>query len=191
MALLWLVNLGCIDLNPWQSRADAPDAPHPRAVRPRPGRRAALRPGWSRRPCWCATRSRRRACAATRAPRGPAGSTSWCRSRPGPRSRRCACSRGRLEEALVRRGRTSSRRAPRVAGRGPRVYLDHNQNGRGRSISSVYSVRPRPGPVATPLRWEEVRAGLDPATSRWASWRRGWSGRRSRRGAPHRPPGPG
>ena len=27
MALLWLVNLGCIDLNPWQSRADAPDEP--------------------------------------------------------------------------------------------------------------------------------------------------------------------
>ena len=50
-----------------------------------------------------------------------------------------------------------------VARRGPRVYLDHNQNGRGRSIASVYSVRPRPGaPVATPLRWEEVVPGLSP-----------------------------
>ena len=27
LALLWVVNLGCIDLNPWQSRAAAPDEP--------------------------------------------------------------------------------------------------------------------------------------------------------------------
>jgi bifunctional non-homologous end joining protein LigD len=50
-----------------------------------------------------------------------------------------------------------------VKSRGPRVYLDHLQNGRGRSIAGVYSVRPRPGaPVATPLRWDEVLPGLDP-----------------------------
>jgi bifunctional non-homologous end joining protein LigD len=44
------------------------------------------------------------------------------------------------------------------------VLIDSNQNGEGKTIASVYSVRPRPGaPVSTPLRWEEVEDGLDPA----------------------------
>jgi len=44
------------------------------------------------------------------------------------------------------------------------VLLDHRQNGWGKTIASVYSVRPRPGaPVSTPLRWEELRPGLRPA----------------------------
>jgi bifunctional non-homologous end joining protein LigD len=43
------------------------------------------------------------------------------------------------------------------------VLIDANQNGEGKTIASVYSVRPRPGaPVSTPLRWDEVKAGLDP-----------------------------
>ena len=44
------------------------------------------------------------------------------------------------------------------------VLVDANQNGEGKTIASVYSVRPRPGaPVSTPLRWEEVTEELDPA----------------------------
>jgi bifunctional non-homologous end joining protein LigD len=43
------------------------------------------------------------------------------------------------------------------------VLIDANQNGEGKTIASVYSVRPKPGaPVSTPLRWDEVREGLDP-----------------------------
>ena len=44
------------------------------------------------------------------------------------------------------------------------VLIDSNQNGEGKTIASAYSVRPKPGaPVSTPLRWEEVNASLDPA----------------------------
>ncbi len=44
------------------------------------------------------------------------------------------------------------------------VLIDANQNGEGKTIASAYSVRPRPGaPVSTPLRWDEVKSGLDPA----------------------------
>ena len=44
------------------------------------------------------------------------------------------------------------------------VLIDANQNGEGKTIASVYSVRPKPGaPVSTPLRWEEVDEELDPA----------------------------
>jgi len=43
------------------------------------------------------------------------------------------------------------------------VFIDAKMNGEGMTIASVYSVRPRPGaPVATPLRWQELTADLDP-----------------------------
>jgi bifunctional non-homologous end joining protein LigD len=42
------------------------------------------------------------------------------------------------------------------------VLVDHRQNGWGKTIASVYSVRPRPAaPVSTPLRWEELKPGVD------------------------------
>ncbi|MHB8642510.1 MAG: DNA ligase D [Gaiellaceae bacterium] len=44
------------------------------------------------------------------------------------------------------------------------VLIDANQNGEGKTIASVYSVRPKPGaPVSTPLRWDEVNEKLSPS----------------------------
>jgi bifunctional non-homologous end joining protein LigD len=43
------------------------------------------------------------------------------------------------------------------------VLLDHRQNGAGKTLASVYSVRPKPGaPVSTPLRWEELTDDVVP-----------------------------
>jgi len=43
------------------------------------------------------------------------------------------------------------------------VLLDHRQNGHGKTIASVYSVRPRPGaPVSTPLAWDELTEDVRP-----------------------------
>ena len=43
------------------------------------------------------------------------------------------------------------------------VLLDHRQNGWGKTIASVYSVRPKPGaPVSTPLHWEELTENVRP-----------------------------
>jgi len=43
------------------------------------------------------------------------------------------------------------------------VLVDHRQNGWGKTIASVYSVRPKPGaPVSTPLHWDELTADVRP-----------------------------
>jgi bifunctional non-homologous end joining protein LigD len=59
-------------------------------------------------------------------------------------------------------GSTSIERNP--SARKGKIYLDYLQNRRGQTMATVYSLRPRPGaPVATPLGWEEVVPGLSPA----------------------------
>jgi bifunctional non-homologous end joining protein LigD len=53
--------------------------------------------------------------------------------------------------------RTVSERPPRA------VYVDYLQNVQGKSVAGVYSVRAKPGAtVSTPLRWRELEEGLDP-----------------------------
>jgi bifunctional non-homologous end joining protein LigD len=43
------------------------------------------------------------------------------------------------------------------------VLVDHRQNGHGKTIASVYSVRPKRGaPVSTPLRWDELTEDITP-----------------------------
>src|SRR4051795_13297478 len=43
------------------------------------------------------------------------------------------------------------------------VLVDHRQNGHGKTIASVYSVRPKPGaPVSTPLQWDELTPSVRP-----------------------------
>jgi bifunctional non-homologous end joining protein LigD len=43
------------------------------------------------------------------------------------------------------------------------VLVDHRQNGWGKTIASVYSVRPKPGaPVSTPLHWDELTEEVSP-----------------------------
>jgi bifunctional non-homologous end joining protein LigD len=42
-----------------------------------------------------------------------------------------------------------------------RVLVDYNQNAWGRTLASIYSVRPRPeATVSTPVTWEEVEKGI-------------------------------
>jgi bifunctional non-homologous end joining protein LigD len=56
---------------------------------------------------------------------------------------------------------TSIERSPTKRQR--KVYLDYLQNRKGQTLAAPYSVRPKPGAtVSTPLEWSEVRLGLDP-----------------------------
>ncbi len=46
-----------------------------------------------------------------------------------------------------------------VKKRDGKVYVDYLQNGRGKTVAAVYSLRPLPGaPVSTPVTWEEIKA---------------------------------
>jgi bifunctional non-homologous end joining protein LigD len=57
---------------------------------------------------------------------------------------------------------TTLERSPKK--RQGKIYLDYLQNRRGQTLAAPYSVRPRPGaPVSTPLGWDELKAGITPA----------------------------
>ena len=57
---------------------------------------------------------------------------------------------------------TSLIRTPKL--RQGRVYLDYLQNGKGKTLAAPYCVRPFPkATVSAPLKWTEVRRGLDPS----------------------------
>ena len=54
-----------------------------------------------------------------------------------------------------------------VAERAGKIFIDHNMNRSGANIASVYSLRPMPGaPVSTPLDWDELDTDLEPGDFR-------------------------
>ena len=66
---------------------------------------------------------------------------------------------GRVVEAMPGKATAEVRKA----GRGGRVYVDVMQNARGHHAVPPYVLRAVPGaPVSTPLRWAELKPGLDP-----------------------------
>ena len=66
-----------------------------------------------------------------------------------------------LAQELASRHRTLMTSEYRVAKRPKgRVLIDYNQNAWGRTLASVYSVRPHPRAcVSTPVTWQEVKKG--------------------------------
>jgi bifunctional non-homologous end joining protein LigD len=153
--LAWIINLGCIDLNPHPVRAG--DLDHPDELRidldPVPGvswaqiREAALVSrevlkdfglvGWPKTS-------------------GSRGIHIYCRIEPRwtfPEVRRAAVALAREVE----------RRAPEIATsrwwkeERHGVFLDYNQNAKDRTVASAYSVRPTPDArVSAPMTWDEV-----------------------------------
>lgn len=57
---------------------------------------------------------------------------------------------------------TSLERSPK--NRRKQIYLDYLQNRKGQTLVCAYSARPKPGAtVSTPLKWEEIKPGLHPS----------------------------
>jgi bifunctional non-homologous end joining protein LigD len=159
--LAWIVNLGCIDLNPHPVRAA--DLDHPDELRvdldPMPGI------GWSQI---------LEVAEATREVLADVGLVGWPKTsgskgfhiyvRIEPR-----WAFGDVRRAAVALAREVERREPHLATskwwkeERHGVFIDYNQNAKDRTVASAYSVRPTPDArVSTPLAWEEV-PGCDPA----------------------------
>ena len=160
-ALAWVVNLGCIDLNPHPIRAG--DLDHPDELRvdldPVPGVE------------WAQIMD---VALVAQAVLADFGLTGW----PKTSGSRGFHIYARIEprwlftdvrRAAVALAREIERRAPEIATskwwkeERHGVFVDYNQNAKDRTIASAYSVRPTPDArVSTPLDWDEV-AGCDPA----------------------------
>ncbi len=158
--LAWIINLGCIDLNPHPVRAT--DLDHPDELRidldPMPG------VPWSQiRDVAMVTKEVLEDFGLTGWPKtsGSRGFHVYCRIEPRwsfPQVRRAALAVAREVE----------RRAPDIATsrwwkeERHGVFLDYNQNAKDRTIASAYSVRPlADARVSTPLSWAEV-PGCEP-----------------------------
>jgi len=159
--LAWIVNLGCVDLNPHPVRTD--DLEHPDELRvdldPMPGIE------------WPQVRDVAKLCGETLRDFGLQG---WPKT-SGSRGIHIYCRIDRrwtfseVRRAAVAFAREVERRAPGIATskwwkeERQGVFIDYNQNAKDRTVASAYSVRPTPDArVSTPLRWDEV-ADCDPA----------------------------
>jgi bifunctional non-homologous end joining protein LigD len=162
LALAWMANMACIDMNTWYSRVDKPDRPDFVLFDLDPTPEVP----------WSQTFE------VARLLRGlldGLGLASFPKTSGGkgfhilvPLDRRSTYEDSRAFAELVAGTIAASR--PKLAttewtkSRRRGVLIDANQNGEGKTIASVYSVRPRPGaPVSTPLDWDEVTDDLDPA----------------------------
>ena len=154
--VIWAVNLGCLDLNPWAVRRF--DLEHPDELRvdldPQPGVPFA------------AVRAVAAVVNDVLTEHGLVGWPKTSGSRGIHVNVRIVASWGFLEvrRAALALAREVERRIPDLATskwwkeeRGDRVFLDYNQNARDRTVASVYSVRNNPeGRVSAPFRWDEL-----------------------------------
>jgi len=160
--LLWTINLGCIDLNPWYSRCDDLDRPDflHFDLDPSPGadfstvREAALavRDALASLgiPSWAKTTGSRGIHVYVPIERGPTQKDVWTVSKT-------------VALHLAARNRklltAEYSKANRPHGS---VLVDYNQNASGQTLASIYSVRPTPdASVSMPVDWDDVESGIE------------------------------
>jgi bifunctional non-homologous end joining protein LigD len=157
LSLLWVVNLGCIDLNPWYARCDDWERPDFLHFDLDPGIGVGLQ-------------QVKQAALIVREELASLGMESWVKTTGsrglhvyvplvrGPTSHEVWSFASVLAEDLARRHPRLLTTVYRLADRPQdRVHVDYHQNSLGRTLASIYSVRPRPrAPVSTPVTWSEL-----------------------------------
>ncbi|MFZ2490338.1 MAG: non-homologous end-joining DNA ligase [Thermoanaerobaculia bacterium] len=158
-SLLWLINLGCIDLNPWYARCDdwdRPDFLH-FDLDPGPGadfdqvREVALHVrdllATVKIPTYAKTTGSKGIHVYIPIVRGPLQKEVWTFAKAIALQLEM-----RHPEVIT----AEYRKVKRPHGR---VLVDYNQNAWGRTLASIYSVRPTSW-ASMPVTWEEVEAGV-------------------------------
>jgi len=159
--LLWVVNLGCIDLNPWYARCDDVDRPDYLHFDLDPT------PGADFKQVLEAALLVRDALAELKIPSYPKTTGSrgvhiYVPIVRGPLQKQVWTFAKAQAKQLEARHPEIVTAEYRVAKRPERhVLVDYNQNAWGRTLASVYSVRPKPhATVSAPVSWEEVERGI-------------------------------
>jgi bifunctional non-homologous end joining protein LigD len=160
-SLLWLINLGCIDLNQWYARCDDVDRPDYLHfdLDPGPGsdiekvRTVALHVrdimGQLNIPTYAKTTGSKGIHVYIPIVRGPEQKDVWTFAKT------IAVELERRHPAIIT---AEYRKVKRPHGR---VLVDYNQNAWGRTLASIYSIRPTPvASVSMPVTWEEIEGGV-------------------------------
>jgi bifunctional non-homologous end joining protein LigD len=160
--LLWVVNLGCIDLNPWYSRCDDVNLPDYLHFDLDPFRGASFAQVTEtallvreqldrlRMKSFAKTTGSKGIHVYVPIVRGPTQKQVWSFAKDF--AQRLATLAPRLATAEYRIAKRPSRR----------VLIDYNQNAWGRTLASIYSVRPHPRAcVSTPVTWKELEKGVE------------------------------
>jgi len=160
-ALLWVINLGCIDLNQWYARCDDVDRPDYLHFDLDPGAGAAFDRVLE------TSRVVRDALQALEMPSlvkttGSKGLHVYVPIVRGPDQKQVWTFAKALALELAGRHPALVTAEYRVARRPQgRVLVDYNQNAWGRTLASIYSVRPRAeATVSTPVTWKEIDRGV-------------------------------
>src|ERR671923_934152 len=160
-SLLWVINLGCIDLNPWYGRSDDVDRPDYLHFDLDPVKGAS----WEqiletadivhkaltelKLPAFVKTTGSRGLHIYVPIVRGPTQKEVWTFAKE------IGTSLAALRPDLITAEYRIAKR-PRQ-----RVLVDYNQNAWGQTLASVYSVRPQPkATVSAPITWKEVEQGV-------------------------------
>ena len=160
-SLMWVVNLGCIDLNQWYARCDDIDRPDYLHFDLDPGldtsfdrvRETALVVHEAldalRMPSLAKTTGSKGIHVYVPIVRGPEQKDVWTFAKA------LALELAARHPALITAEYRKQRRPP------GRVLVDYNQNAWGQTLASIYSVRPRPeASVSTPVTWKEIEKGI-------------------------------
>jgi bifunctional non-homologous end joining protein LigD len=165
--LLWVINLGCIDLNQWYARCDDVDRPDylhfdldPVEGTPFEKVRDTallLRQALStlKMPAYAKTTGSKGIHIYVPIVRGPTQKQVWTFAKEIARVLAAHAPQLVTAEYKV---------SKRPKGR---VLVDYNQNAWGRTLASIYSIRPTPrAAVSTPVTWEEIEEGIQVADFR-------------------------
>jgi len=157
--LLWMASLGCIEMNPWFSRATSPDYPDYCVIDLDPDKNTFEQ-------VIQAAQVTKGILDAIGVPSFPKTSGSTGMHIYIPLGAKYTYEQSQLFANII--VRQVNRELPKfttlertISKRGGKMYLDFLQNRPGATIAGVYSLRPKPGAtVSMPLLWEEVKKGL-------------------------------